>query len=300
MGYSPSPRPTFSGPAHIPYQQVTRHLWGDEIAGEVADWIYVSSNKIHQLVFGLPPGQGFRHSEEFRTVFAADEVLYVLSGIMVLSNPETGEVHRVRPGEAAFFRRDTWHHAFNFGKEPLRVLELFAPPPSQGTSGAYARTKPMLTTSRYFRTEWLSKWPMSQSEAASKSTIRVLRESDLLWFLEGKSSGVLCGILASTEHLTVGTMQLLPGQKSSVHCHEGDESLYVLEGALNMLLPENEGQRWFELGPRDGFYVPEGVPHQYHNITSDPANLIFGVAPKFEGGGRTAGDKVEQPESSDP
>jgi mannose-6-phosphate isomerase-like protein (cupin superfamily) len=259
---------------------VTRHLWGDEIAGEVADWIYVSSSKIHQLVFGLSPGQSFRHSEEFRTVFAADEVLYVLSGIMVLSNPETGEVHRIRPGEAAFFGRDTWHHAFSFGKEPLRVLELFAPPPSQGTSGAYARTKPFLESSRYSCKEWLTKWPMAQAEAARNGTIRVLRESDMLLSLEGKNSGVLCGLLASTEQLTAGKIHLLPGQKSDVHCHEGDESLYLLDGVLNMLLPESDGQRWFELNPRDGFYIPEGVPHQYHNITSEPVNLVFGVAPK--------------------
>ena len=145
MGYAPSPRPTFSEPTHIPYAAVTRHLWGDPEAGEVADWIYVSSDKIHQLLFGLAPGGAFRHSDSFRTIFAADEVLYVLSGVMVLANPQTGEVHRIQTGEAAFFRRDTWHHAFNYSSEPLRVLEYFAPPPSQGTSGAYAQTKPNLT-----------------------------------------------------------------------------------------------------------------------------------------------------------
>src|ERR671917_403167 len=115
MSYSPSPRPTFDGPAHIPYEAASRHLWGDAESGEVADWIYVSSDKIHQLVFGLAPGQAFRHSEEYRTIFGADEVFYVLSGTMVLSNPETGEVHRVSAGESVFFRRDTWHHAFAYG-----------------------------------------------------------------------------------------------------------------------------------------------------------------------------------------
>ncbi len=281
MGYSPSPRPTFSGPAHIPYEQVTRHLWGDEIAGQVADWIYVSSDKIHQLVFGLPPGGAFRHSQEFRTIFAADEVLYVLSGVMILCNPETGEVHRLQPGEAAFFRRDTWHHAFNYSDQPLRVLEIFAPPPSQGTSGAYARTKPYLATSKYLQTEWLSRWPMARPMAVENATIHVLRETDMLWFLEGQNPGPLCGLLASTENLTVGKMQLMPGQKSDVQRHGGAESIYVLDGTLNMWLPENETQQWFELGPRDGFYVPQGVPHQYHNVTGRPVELLFGVAPLY-------------------
>lgn len=281
MGYSPSPRPTFSGPAHIPYDTVTRHLWGDEVAGEVADWIYVSSDKIHQLVFGLLPGQAFRHSDEFRTIFAADEIFYVLSGTMVLCNPETGEVHRLLPGEAAFFRRDTWHHAFNYSREPLRVLELFAPPPSQGTSGAYARTKPNLLNSNYTQDQWLGHWPMAQAEIQHNFTIKILREADLMWRMEGKQKEVLVGLLAATEHLTVGKIYLLPGQQSDIELHAGDESLYLLEGTLNIRLPENDGQRWFELKPKDGFYIPEGVPHQYYNISDQPVSLIFGVAPNY-------------------
>jgi quercetin dioxygenase-like cupin family protein len=281
MGYSSSPRPTFAGPAAIPYLSVTRHLWGDGDSGEVADWIYASTDKIHQLVFGLAPGGYFRHSKEYRTIFSADEVLYVLSGTMVLSNPETGEVHRLLPGQAAFFRRDTWHHAYSYGTEALRVLEFFAPPPSTGASGAYARTRPYLDTPQYTRDELMGDWPMAQPRAARESTMRVLREPDILWRLEGQEQPVLVGILAATEHLTVGTVEILPGQRSDLQSHAGDESLYVLEGTLNVRTPENDGQRWWEVNPRDGFYVPEGVPHQYYNISDQPVKLIFGVAPAY-------------------
>ena len=281
MSYSASPRPTFDGPSHIPYETVTRHLWGDEESGEVADWIYVSSAKIHQLVFGLAPGGAFRHSDAYRTIFAADEVLYVLSGVMALSNPETGEVHRVKPGEAAFFRRDTWHHAFNFSPEPLRVIEFFAPPPSQGTSGSYAQTKPNLGAPKYSQDQWLGRWPQAQAEAAAKYTIRVLRDADLLWRLEGTDQQLLVGILAATEHLTVGRMELLAGQRSDVELHGGDESLYLLEGALNVRVPENDGPRWFELSPGDGFFVPEGTPHQYYNMSGAQASFLCGIAPRY-------------------
>jgi quercetin dioxygenase-like cupin family protein len=281
MSYSSSPRPTFSRATHIPYEAVTRHLWGDPEAGEVADWIYVSSDKIHQLIFGLPPGGAFRHSDSYRTIFAADEVLYVLSGVMVLANPEIGEVHRVQTGEAVFFRRDTWHHAFNYSSEPLRVLELFAPPPSQGTSGTYAQTKPNLNSVKYAQDQWLGHWPMAREEIESAYTMQVLRESDVMWRLEGREREVLVGLLAATEHLTVGKIHLLPGQRTDLQTHGGDESLYVLEGTLNMHTPDNDGQRWFELKPGDGFYIPEGQPHQYYNITAQPVSLIFGVAPNY-------------------
>ena len=281
MSYSPSPRPIFDGPAHIPSETVTRHLWGDAISGEVADWIYVSSDKIHQIIFGLLPGAWFRHSDAYRTVFAADEVLYVLSGILLLNNPETGEVHRALPGEAVFFRRDTWHHAMNGSTEPLRVLELFAPPPSQGTSGAYARTKPYLSAPRYTQDELLGHWPMARAEARERCSMQVLRDADVLWRLEGRERQVLVGILASTEHLTAGKVHLLPGQQSEPQIHGGDESLYLLEGTLHIRLPEHKGARWFELKPGDGFYIPQGEPHQYYNVSDKPATLLFAVAPDY-------------------
>lgn len=282
MTYAPSPRPTFDGPTHIPYAAATRHLWGDSEAGEVEDWIYVSSGQIHQLMFGLPPGGAFRHSEAHRTIFAADEVYYVVEGTMVLCNPETGEVYRVLAGEAAFFRRDTWHHAFNYGTAHLRVLELFAPPPSQGTSGAYARTKPYLTTSRYGQERWMGRWPMARGEAMEAATITVVRDADTLWRLEGTDHPVLVGVIASTEHLTVGVVHLLPGQRTDIERHAGDESAYVLEGTVNIRLPDHDGQKWFEARPGDGFYLPQGVPHQYYNMTGAPARVLFGVAPRYE------------------
>lgn len=281
-GYSPSPRPTFSEPTHIRYDNVTRHLWGDPIAGEVADWIYASSDRIHQLLFGLKPGGSFRHSDSFRTIFAADIAYYVLSGTAVWANPQTGEVHRVNAGEGAFFRRDTWHHVLNYSQEPLRVLEYFAPPPSQGTSGSYARQQPLLEEVKYGRDEVFGRWPMEQAQIESDFTFQVIREEDLLWRLEGGfGKEVLVGLLVATEHLTVGKMYLQPGQSTDLERHGGDECLYLLDGTLHMHCPEKEGQIWFELNPQDGFFIPAGAPHQYYNMSDEPVTLIFGVAPGY-------------------
>lgn len=288
MSYSPSPRAQYDGPTLLRYENVARHMWGDETAGNVADWIYVSNTKIHQIVFGLPVGGFFRHSDSYKTIFAADELYFVLNSVLVLANPETGEVQRARPGEAIFFRRDTWHHGFNYGAQPLRVLEFFAPPPLKGTSGAYARTKTNLTELKYAQDELIGNFnPLElarRSETPNqlyRPTLKLLREDDVLWRLEGKESQVLVGILFSTEHLTVGRIDLLPGQNSEPQCHGGDESLYVTEGSLHVRLPDFDGPGWFELNPGDGFYIPEGVAHQYYNISDKPARLVFGVAPNY-------------------
>jgi quercetin dioxygenase-like cupin family protein len=282
--YKASPRPTFERATPIHYGDVTRHLWGDAASGEVADWIYVSSDKIHSLVFGLPPRGWFRHSDSYRTIFGADLTYHVLSGVMVIANPANGEVHRVLPGETAYFGPDTWHHVYNYSDEPLRALEFFAPPPSTGTSGAYARTKPLLTETRYTRDELLGHLPASlngKMPPAHKPTLHIVRQADISWRLEGTAFPMLVGLIAATAHLTVGQIELLPGQHSDLQTHGGDEAIYVVSGVLNIRVHDGQRPNWFELKPGDECYIPAGTPHEYYNIGGVGVKAVFGVAPKY-------------------
>jgi quercetin dioxygenase-like cupin family protein len=271
-----SPRPAFPGPALIRRADVTRHVWGEPASGEVFDWIYASTERVHMLVFGLPPGGAFRHSEDFRTVFAADEVLHVLEGTLVLADPETGEVQRAAAGEQVFFRRDTWHHAFALGPEPLRVLELFAPPPAAGASSGYARRQPYLEQSRYADDALLGRWP--DDAAARPPRLRVLRPADVLW---RRDLGVLCGILVSTEHLTVASLEIGPGELAAPHEHGGDEVLMALSGSLWVRAWHDGAVHVFELGPEDACYLPQGSAHEYRNPGAGTARAICGIAPAY-------------------
>ena len=270
-----SPRPAFDGPALVRRADVTRHVWGDPQAGEVFDWIYASTDRVHMLVFGLAPGGAFRHSEAYRTVFAADEVLHVLDGTMVIADPETGEVQRVETGEQVFFRRDTWHHAFAHGPEPLRVLELFAPPPAAGASSAYARQQPYLAHSRYADDAHIGAW-VPGTPAGRR--LHVVRPGDVLW---RRDLDVLCGILASTEHLTAALIEIGPGEAARPHTHGGDEVVYALEGVLHVRAFGDDGNSVFELNPDDAAYIPKGVAHEYRSYGSAPVRALFGVAPSY-------------------
>ena len=272
---SPSPRPTFDGPALIRRADVTKHVWGDPEAGEVYDWIYASTDKVHMLVFGLAPGGAFRHSEEYRTIFAADELLHVLQGVLVIADPETGEVQRAEAGESVFFRRDTWHHAFALGPEPLRVLELFAPPPAAGASSTYARAQPYLQTSRYADDTRLGAWPPA---APVEPRLRVLRPADVLW---RRDLGVLCGVLVSTEHLTAATLELGPGEIAAAHEHGGDEVLMALAGTVWVRAWFDDAVHVFELEPEDVCYLPAGARHEYRNPGRGTARAICGIAPSY-------------------
>jgi quercetin dioxygenase-like cupin family protein len=281
VSYKSSPRPVFAGATHIRYADVTRHLWGDDETGFVDDWIYASTDRIHQLVFGLAGLKGFRHSQAYRTVFGADELLYVLSGTFGCVNPETGEVRVVRPGEAVFFRKDTWHHGFALTADPVRVLEYFAPPPSTGTSGAYARTRPYVDRPVYTQHRFVGRWPMARAEEQAAATMHHLTDADILWTLDEADPGVLTGLYAATDHLTAGKVALQPGSASGFESHGGDECLYVTGGVLNVHVPDADGQAWFEVHPGDGFFTPAGVRHRYANGAAEPATFVFGVAPSY-------------------
>ena len=279
MAYKPSPRPNFDGPTHIPARSVTHHLWGDEVSGRVPDWCYVSTDKIHQLVLGLGPGQAFRHSPDYKTRFAADEVYYVLTGEMALANPETGEVRMAKAGEWVFFRRDTWHHGFNVGTEALRVLEVLAPPPSTGSCGTYALDKPDLEQRLYGQDELLGNLALDRPE--HPQTMRVLREQDLVWRLEGERQQLAVGIVASTEQLTVGRCRVLPGTETDLWSHGGDVSLYHMSGLLHVRVPDNDGERSFQLEPGDGFFAPEGTEYFFYNVGDEAAEFMLAVAPDY-------------------
>ena len=231
------------------------------------------------------PGARFGHSERHRTNLGADELFYVLAGVLVLANPETGEVHRLEPGEAVWFGPDTWHHGVSHGTETLRVLEFFAPPPATGSSQPYANTKPYLSTPSYTQDDWLGAWPAAAPQALENHTQHVVRRTDVLWRLEGEEHELLVGILLSTEQLTCGSIELLPGRRSDIRLHGGDCAGYVVEGRLNLLLPDgvegSPGKLWFQVEPQDGFLVPEGVPYQLFNMTDEPVRLLFGVAPTY-------------------
>ena len=271
-------------PGSIPAADAALKLWGDETSGFVNDWIYISNDKIQQLVFSLAPGERFRHSERARTNLGAHEIFYVLSGVLLLANPETGEVHRVERGEAVWFGPDTWHHGVSQGTETLRVLEFFAPPPATGSSQPYANTKPYLSTPTYVQDDLLGDWPTGAERARARHTQHPVRPADILWRLEGEEE-LPVGILLSTPELTCGVIDLLPGQRSGVRAHGGDLAGYVVDGRLNLLLPDGvegrPGKLWFQMEPEDGLLVPAGVPYRLFNMTDAPVRLLFGVAPTY-------------------
>lgn len=272
-GYTPSPRPTYQVPTLVRRNDVTRHVWGDRESGAVGDWLYASTDKLHVLMFGLAPGKWFRHSPAFRTVFGADELLYVLSGEMLAANPQSGEIVICRAGESLFFRKGTWHHVRAQGTEPLRVIEFFAPPPSQGTSGAYAATQAYLEVPKYQRNELIGKL----DGTATPVTLRRITRSDHSIRLEGETA---VGLIASTDHLTVAELQIPSGAWGVRSSHGGDAMIFGLEGELMVRTHWKGASVTFEIGPQDAVFIPHGGEYEVLSF-AHAARALLGTAPNY-------------------
>lgn len=249
------------------------HVWGDQQSGLVGDWLYASTDKLHVIEFAMGPGRWFRHSPAFRTVFAADELLYVLSGAMLACNPQTGEVVECVAGESVFFRKDTWHHMRAEGSEPLRVLEFFAPPPSRGTSGAYAMRQAYLEKSVYVRDDLLGKC----IGAPAPETLRRIGPRDRALRLEGE---ILVGLIASTEHLTVADVRVPAGAVGAKTAHGGDAMIVGQSGELLVRTHWKANAATYELRPGDAVFIPEGGQYELLSFSA-AATALLGVAPKY-------------------
>tara|TARA_B100002051_G_scaffold262338_1_gene284841 strand:+ start:1 stop:834 length:834 start_codon:yes stop_codon:yes gene_type:complete len=268
MTYKPSPKPNFFEPTHIVYNQIETYMWGDEEAGKVKDWIYISNESLHQIIFGLEPGNNFKHSDQYRTIFGADELLYVLSGVLIINNPETGETHKILPGESVFFQKDTWHHAFNYSEEYLQVLEFFSPPPITGTSGAYAREKKLLKNIKYKRDKYL--YPSETFK--NENSFKIIRTNDYIWSLEGDKQETLIGTIVKTQNLDVKIINLKPLQETNIFNFKKNTSYLSLSNNLEIFFDD---KKKFLLSEKDGLYLPSNYSFKIKNLNNFDANIIF-------------------------
>jgi len=233
------------------YEDRQHYLWGDDESGHIVDWYYLASDRLLVSLYTIPPGGSYRHSDTHKSFYAADECYYVLRGETTLHNPETGEAHTVRAGEALHFRAGTWHHGYNFGHDAVEILVAFAPlPPDITDAAAISSLATPLAEIRGGRYEYLGDWPWNAPAARAAERIRVLRRSDWLELIHGERQPVRVELFVSTENVTMGKIELPPGIVTDVDVSPGDIVGVVTDGwagvtwqTLNRDEPSNRVKR---------------------------------------------------------
>ncbi len=263
-----------------------RGTWGDAgPSGQTIDRVYVLDDEVCSIAFELPVGGRFIQLGEDHPVYERDVVWRVLRGVLVASNPATGETHRVRAGESLHFDGSVWPSGFNYGSEPVEVMELTAP--ARGRSSVTETPPP--SDPRHGREELVGRWPADRAAAEASATFRLLGTTDLVWRLEGEPRPVLVGHVISTPHLTVGELHLLAGSQTGLFEHPGVKTVHVLEGALSLQLPDSDD--WIEVRSGDGAYIPAGLSHRMVSLTGETTQVLFQVVP----GAAAAGHVFSRP-----
>jgi len=268
MTYKSSPRPNFNKPAHIKYKKMQTHMWGDKEAGFVKDWIYLSNKNLHQIIFGMKAKGFFKHSKEYRTIFGADELLYVLSGILIINNPATGETHKINKGESVFFRKDTWHHAFNYSNDYLQVLEFFSPPPSTGTSGLYAKKKKLLKKTKYTR-----KIRQLDKKFKNQNSFKIIRENDYVWEMYGDKQEILIANIIETEFIKVKKICLIPNQVTPLIKFK-KETIFLSLSNIDYKI-KNINKKLQKLSIKDGLFLTKNSECFFKNTNKVNGYLIY-------------------------
>lgn len=275
----------FDRPTLVRRQDAVRFLWGDPKAHFVPDLIYGRGERIAGLIFKLAPGEYFRTSDTWRTVYDQDRYYYVVCGELTIQDPETGDVAVAKPGEAIYWRGARYHFGYNFNFEETLVLDWYAPQerPSNVPEIAASPTKRQLKERVDGRFDLLTKWPKAALEDRAmrqkEGRVTTLKRSDALPVIHGETTPVRMDILASSENLTAGVVDLRPSVMSDPEVHRGDETLFVLEGTVHVYLPDS--YEWFELHHLDCLYLPEGTRHQYANNGAKLATAAFCVTPGY-------------------
>jgi hypothetical protein len=199
--YKPSPRPTYHEPTPLPY------------AGDRPPPVRETPKPARSPTGSMCPApRSTRSSGGWRpaapsatppssvTIFGADPIDHVLSGTMVIANPEHGEVQRVLPGEAAFFAVYL-APCLQLRDRPAAGAGIFCPAPFPGHLRSL---RPYQTLARRLQLHQRpgprtpGRWNALRSSRPRQSPSCATKI--LLWRFEGGQ--LLVGLLCSTEHLT--------------------------------------------------------------------------------------------------
>lgn len=283
---SPKNVAEYDGPTKVSFQDATRFLWGDEEAQYVNDYIYGKNARIGCVVFTLRPRGFFKVSTTWKPYYNQHRFYYVVRGQLTIQDPESGDVVVAIPGDAIHWRGAKWHFGYNFSDEEVFVLDWYAPQerPQSVTEVEFAKTKPELAEAKAGRDDLLGRWPAAASTKRSddleKGSVVRLTIDDTLNFVHGKDNPLLERIFVSTDELTGGVVDLLPGQRGDSRSHAGEKVIFALRGKVNIYLPETFD--WFELNPKDALYLPANTPHQFWNYSAEPSSLAFHIVPGYD------------------
>jgi mannose-6-phosphate isomerase-like protein (cupin superfamily) len=260
--------PTLVRRADVPYT-----LWGDDEAGYVNDLFYVMSAQMMLLALTVPPGGGWRSSDQCRAFYDTHECLYIVKGQFTCQDPETGEVRTARAGEMLSMAEKRWHYGYNFGREDLHMLEFIAPPAAQGALAHLSRPSGLVG----WDAAALKNWPRENKRGADN--LRVCRLADAVDAIVGDANPVLCRVLSSTDKVFLGVVAIPPRSRSDELTFPFDVCYHGESGEITLHVSKRG--TYFAIHEFDVAFVPTGTSHRLFNHTGQTMEILIGGAGNF-------------------
>ena len=260
-------------PTLVRRAEVPHTLWGDDESGYVNDLFYVYSAQMMLLGLTVPPGGGWRSSDQCRAYYDTHECVYVVKGQFTCQDPETGEVRTVRAGEMLSMGEKRWHYGHNFGSEDLHALEFIAPPAMQAVLERVPRPRQAVG----WDSAALKNWPRESRRGADN--LRVCRLADSVEAIVGTANPMHCQVLSCTDQVFLG-LAALPSRSRSDHltypfdiCYHG--------GPGEITLHAREDGTYFAIQEADVVFLPAGTTHRLFNHTGETRQILVGGAGNF-------------------
>jgi len=133
----------------------------------------------------------------------------------------------------------------------------------------------------------LKNWPKNIAESVKNKEILVISEKEALNLIHGKDNQNKISFFISNDKTNVGILTLTKGKFSDTEWHDGDEVIWVLKGEIQIKVWKKEEeieqvfQKCHHLNTNDKFLIPEGYNHQYFNLSSNTAKILFAISPSL-------------------
>ena len=104
-----------------------------------------------------------------------------------------------------------------------------------------------------------------------QAMVRTLAAIDQFDRGNGVVTRLFCNEAICGAQVTTGTTSLPVGKSVAMHHHNCDEQIVILSGKAET---EFEGQRR-AVGPMEVVFIPAGQVHCFHNVGTDPVEMLF-------------------------
>lgn len=133
--------------------------------------------------------------------------------------------------------------------------------------------------------DFIGNWPLETEEARKEKRHIHIPPEKALTVIHGSEHESKVTFFISNKKCHVGKIEICEGRHTDPETHKGDEIFMVLKGKVQIVIlselkdEKAVSRKAYQLEEGGRFLIPEGYKHQYFNLSSGMAEILFTIAP---------------------